>query len=87
MKHKDHEIVDPNLKNVLERIGKQIKALRKSYGNRNYVSFAKEDVGINRNTYLRIENGTGDYTIGNLIKIMSQYPNEKLSDILRKAGL
>jgi hypothetical protein len=86
MEKKKKEI-DPQIKQVLEKIGEQVKVLRKNHGKKNYISFAKDDLVMNKNTYLKIENGTGDYNIGKLIKIMSRYPDVKLSKIFKKAGL
>ena len=86
-KKQDQEVANLELLYVLEKIGIEIRALRIRHGKKNYMSFAKDELGMNKNTYLRIENGEGDYTIGKLIHILSYYPDERLSDILRKAGL
>ena len=42
---------------------------------------------INPSTYQRIENGSGNYTIMNLLKIVSFYPDLKLSGLIKRSGI
>ena len=76
----------PEISDALIRIGDQIKLLRKNQTSMHYKKLAKE-LSIGQNTYLRIEKGNGDYNLGNLISILNYYPDVKLSDLFRDAGL
>ncbi|MFW5983533.1 MAG: helix-turn-helix domain-containing protein [bacterium] len=53
-------------------IGERIKTLRKNRTNLSYKKFA-ELINMNKNTYYRIERGEGDYTIIQLLRILSYY--------------
>jgi hypothetical protein len=79
--------VDPYLKEILEKVGEQVTLLRKSNSKLNYKDYADDVLKMSKNTYQRIEYGSGDYNIGNLVKIISHYPDQKLSKIFKKAGL
>lgn len=77
----------PEFEEVLKRIGQQIELLRTTHTDYNFKQLAKELQVITKNTYLRIERGDGDYTFLNLLSIVRYYPDVKLSDLLRDAGL
>ncbi len=70
----------------LKAIGKQLIELRKASGYTSYKPYAEQVLKINPSTYQRIENGSGNYTILNLLKIVSCYPGLKLSDLIKKSG-
>ncbi|MCF8380089.1 MAG: helix-turn-helix domain-containing protein [Bacteroidales bacterium] len=78
--------LEPEVADALIRIGNQIKLLRKDRTNFHYKDLA-EELSIGQNTYLRIEQGKYNYQIGNLISILKYYPDVKLSDLFRDAGL
>ena len=78
--------LEPEITDALISIGDQIKQLRKCRTSLNYKKLS-EELKIGQNTYLRIEKGNGDYNLGNLISILSYYPDVKLSDLFRDAGL
>lgn len=72
---------------VLEKIGKTLRDQRKLNSDLDYKAFAQNELKIGMNTYLRMEQGSGDYNISNLIKVTSYYPEFKLSKFLEEAGL
>lgn len=76
----------PETADALVRIGDQIKSLRKNRTKLNYKKLSNE-LKIGQNTYLRIEKGNGDYNLSNLFSILDYYPDVKLSDLFRDAGL
>jgi len=84
---KEVKPVDPEIKEILEKIGEQVATMRKKHGKLNYKDYAADISEVNKNTYQRIEYGVGDYNIGTLIKIISKYPDQKLSSFFKKAGL
>jgi transcriptional regulator with XRE-family HTH domain len=78
--------ITPEQREILNNIGAKIKDLRKENGFSNYKEFAQK-VGIATYSYQRIENGLGNFTILMLIRVMSQFPDKKLSDLLKEVGL
>jgi len=80
--------LDPKVKEVLEKIGAQVRKKRKKQSNpMDYKEYAKENLPIGQNTYLRIEQGNGDYHISNLIHVLLKYPDLKISEFFEEAGL
>jgi hypothetical protein len=76
-----------NVQDSLKAIGRYLRDQRKRNSDLDYKNYAKKEIGIGMNTYLRMESGSGDYNISNLIKVINKYPNLKLSDFFREAGL
>jgi len=56
----------------LKKVGERVKQLRKSRTNLSYTDFA-EEVELHRNTYWRLENGSYDFHITTLKKILDHY--------------
>ena len=79
--------LDPDIKVVLEKVGAQIKKMRKANSLLDYREFAKNELPIGIITYYRIEKGYGDYHISNLLKVLRHYPDLKISDFFKAAGL
>ena len=59
--------LDPQTKRILKAIGDNLRNLRKLNSKLDYKTFAREEVRIGENTLLRMEQGSGDYNISNLI--------------------
>ena len=70
----------------LLKIGAQVRKLRKTETNLNYIDFANI-IGIDKKTYYKIERAEGEYNITTLMKIISYYPKMTLSKFFRLAGL
>ena len=79
--------LDPDVKEVLEKIGAQVKKMRKANSTLDYQKFAKKELPIGTIKYYRIERGYGDYHISNLLKVLRHYPDLKISDFFNAAGL
>jgi hypothetical protein len=79
--------LDPETREILQRIGDYLRDLRKLNSDLDYKRFAKEKAFIGMNTYLRMEKGSGDYNISNLIRVVRSHPDFKMSDLFREAGL
>ena len=76
---------DPQSAKWLLKVGKQVRELReeKSIG---YAKFA-EEVGMSKNTILKVEKGEHEYYFSTLLKILAYYPDLKFSQFFEKAGL
>lgn len=68
MKHLDSQTAK-----WLMKVGRQVRKLReeKSIG---YAKFA-EEVGMSKNTILKVEKGEQEYYLSTLMKILSYYPD------------
>ena len=75
------------VQDTLKVIGTYLREQRKKNSKLDYKEYAKEEIGIGMNTYLRMEQGSGDYNISNLIKVIRSCPDLKISDFFREAGL
>ena len=71
---------------IMEKIGEQVRELRKSSTDKPYSDFAINTLKINKNTYFRIEKGKMDYNISWLLKILNHH-DIKLSQFFEDAGL
>lgn len=78
--------IDPDILEIMEKIGEQVRELRKSSTDKPYSDFATNTLEINKNTYFRIEQGKMDYNISWLLKILNHH-DIKLSQFLMDAGL
>ncbi len=79
--------LDPKVKELLEKIGAQVRIMRKESSSLDYKKYAKEELPIGIATYWRIEKGENDYHISNLLQVLLNYPDKKLSDFFKEAGL
>ncbi len=79
--------LDPKVKELLEKIGAQVRTMRKESSKLDYKKYAKEELPIGIATYWRIEKGNGDYHISNLLQVLLNYPDKKLSEFFKDAGL
>ena len=79
--------LDPEVKEVLETIGKLVRTKRKENSSLDYKNYANTELPFGSATYWRIEKGVGDYHISNLIHVIMKYPNLKLSEFFLEAGL
>ena len=79
--------LDTQTQEILKAIGDCMRDLRKVNSPLDYKSFARDEVNIGMNTYLRMEKGNGDYNISSLLKVISYYPDLKLSEFFDAAGL
>ena len=79
--------LDTQTQEILKAIGDCMRDLRKVNSPLDYKSFARDEVNIGMNTYLRMEKGNGDYNISSLLKVISYYPDLKLSEFFDEAGL
>lgn len=79
--------LDKKTKEILKTIGVCLREQRKLISDLDYKEYAKVEMGIGMNTYLRMERGSGDYNISNLIKVINHYPGFKLSEFFKEAGL
>ena len=77
--------LEPELLDDLQKLGEQIKLLRKNKTNLNFRELSKQ-TKISERTYLRIENATDDYSFSSLWET-ARYFDIKLSDLFRQAGL
>lgn len=75
-----------HLKEVMLKIGQQIRILRKTKTNLDYKKMSK-GLGLSDKTVLNIEHGSHDYKIKSLLKILSHYPEIKISQFFEDAGL
>lgn len=78
--------LDPVVKEILEKIGAQVRTMRKASSDLDYKKYAREELPIGIATYWRIEKGTHDYNVSNLLQVLLKY-NLKLSDFFKEAGL
>lgn len=78
--------IDPQLKEILEKIGSQVRSLRKTQTNYNYKNHALQ-MNMSDKTLLRIEHGSDNYLIGSLIKILQSYEDMTLSKFFQDCGL
>lgn len=78
--------LDPEVKAILEKIGAQVRTMRKASSELDYKKYAMEELPIGSATYWRIEKGNGDYNCSNLIHVLLKH-NLKLSDFFKEAGL
>lgn len=78
--------IDPQLKEILVKIGDQVRLLRKTNTNLDYKKHAAE-LKLSDKTLLRIEHGSDNYLIGSLIKILQSYEDVKLSKFFQDCGL
>ena len=79
--------LDPEVKEVLEKIGALVRTKRKESSSLDYKKYAKAELSMGSATYWRIEKGNGDYHISNLIHVILKYQELKLSDFFKEAGL
>lgn len=79
--------LDKKTREILKAIGVCLREQRKLNSDLDYKGYAKAEIEIGMNTYLRMEQGSGDYNISNLIKVINKYPGLKLSDFFKEAGL
>ena len=79
--------LDPKTKEILKKIGTYLRHQRKLNSELDYKVYAKEKLKVGMNTYLRMEKGSGDYNISNLIKVINKHPGLKISDFFKEAGL
>jgi hypothetical protein len=79
--------LDKETKKILKAIGSYLRDQRKLNSDLDYKGYAKAEIEIGMNTYLRMEQGSGDYNISNLIKVINRYPGFKLSEFFKEAGL
>ena len=79
--------LDPKVKELLEKIGTQVRTMRKESSSLDYKKYAKDELPIGSATYWRIEKGSGDYHISKLLHVLLNYPDLKLSDFFKEAGL
>ena len=82
--------IDPELKDVLIKVGEQVRKLRKTNSDKGYASFAKEiqemGVQVSKNTLYRLETGNGDYDFLSLVSILKHF-DVKVSDFFGECGL
>jgi len=78
--------IDPDILEIMEKIGEQVRELRKSSTDKPYSDFATNTPEINKNTYFRIEQGKMDYNISWMLKILKHH-DIKLSQFFKDAGL
>jgi hypothetical protein len=78
--------LDPEVQDILEKIGAQVRTMRKASSDLDYKKYAKEELPIGIATYWRIEKGTHDYVVSKLIHVLLKH-NLKLSDFFKEAGL
>ena len=74
-------------KDILIKIGQQLRKMRKQHHKIGYIEFAEEIVRIDKKTYYNLERGERDYKIGNLLKVLSHYPNYSMEQFFRDAEL
>jgi hypothetical protein len=79
--------LDSSTREILQKIGLYLREQRKLNSNLDYKVYAKDELEVGMNTYLRMENGSGDYHISNLIKVINHYSGFKLSEFFAEAGL
>lgn len=79
--------LNPEIVEILKKIGAQVRKERKESSDLDYKKYAKEELPIGIATYWRIEKGSGDYHISNLLQVILNYPNKKLSVFFKDAGL
>lgn len=79
--------LDSDTIDILKKIGEYLRDQRKANSNLDYKAYAKDELKIGMNTYLRMEKGSGDYNISNLIKVINYFPDFKLSEFFAEAGL
>ncbi len=79
--------LDKKTREILKAIGVCLREQRKLNSTLDYKEYAKEELKVGMNTYLRMELGSGDYNISNLIKVINRFPGFKLSDFFKEAGL
>ncbi len=72
---------------ILTKIGAQLRMMRNQHHKIGYIAFAEDIVQMDKKTYYNLERGERDYKIGNLLKVLSQYPNYSLEQFFRDAGL
>ncbi|MBN1415658.1 MAG: hypothetical protein JW973_11200 [Bacteroidales bacterium] len=82
--------IDPELKEVLLKVGNQVRELRKNNSDKGYLKFAediqKQGIQVSKNTLYRVETGSGDYNLLSLISLLKHY-NVKVSDFFKECGL
>lgn len=82
--------IDPELKEVLLKVGNQVRELRKNNSDKGYLKFAediqKRGVQVSKNTLYRIETAGGDYNLLSLISLLKHF-NVKVSDFFKECGL
>ena len=79
--------LDPKVSVLLEKIGTQVRTMRKESSSLDYKKYANTELPIGSATYWRIEKGSGDYHISKLLHVLLKYPDLKLSDFFKEAGL
>lgn len=79
--------LDPKTIEILRKIGTYLREQRKLNSKLDYKAYAKKELEVGMNTYLRMERGNRDYHISNLIKVINHYPEFKLSEFFAEAGL
>lgn len=79
--------LNPDIKEVLEKIGAQVRTMRKASSSLDYKEYARHELPIGAATYWRVEKGNGDYHISNLLHVLLKYPDLKLSEFFEAAGL
>lgn len=78
--------LDPEVRDILEKIGALVRTKRKESSDLDYKKYARQELPIGSATYWRIEKGNGDYNFSNLIHVLLKH-NLKLSDFFKEAKL
>ena len=82
--------IDPELKEVLLKVGKQIRKLRNDNSDNGYLKFAediqKQGVQVSKNTLYRMETGSGDYNLLSLLSLL-KHLDVKASEFFREVGI
>lgn len=82
MKYQESEIND----NLYIVIGREVKRLRIEKAKVSVLRYSKA-IGLHRDVYTKIENGTGEYYISTLKRALSYYPDMTLSKFFTSLGL
>ncbi len=78
--------IDTQTSEWLEKIGLQIRQLRKERANIGYALFAKK-VGMSKNTILKVEMGQQEYYLSTLMRILSYYPDVSMEQFFQDLEL
>lgn len=82
--------IDPELKEVLLKVGEQVRKLRNEKSDKGYLKFAediqKQGIQVSKNTMYRMETGSGDYNLLSLISLLKHF-NINASDFFKTCGL
>ena len=72
---------------ILIKIGAQLRKMRKQQFKVGFIKFAEEIVHMDKKTYYNLERGERDYKIGNMLKVLSYYPDYTLEHFFHDAEL